>query len=152
MTDARQLVKKYLKEKNIMQLATSADGKAWSCNLHFYADDDMNLYWISLEAREHSQMINENPVVSAAVLVHEGNQSERYIIGLSISGRAELVHHSLDKSVKEAFFAKHGTPPAVRSDIMSGQDEHKFYRLTPDRIVLFDTLNFKEEPRQEIVL
>lgn len=151
MADARELVKKYLQEKRVMQLATSANGRAWSCNLHFYADDDLNLYWVSLESREHSQHIAVNAVVSAAILVHEDTPDERYVIGLSISGKAELVHDKIGSSVKEAYFKKVGTPPAVQADIASGKNQHKFYRLTPGKIGLFDTLNF-DQPRQELAL
>ncbi|MES2971687.1 MAG: pyridoxamine 5'-phosphate oxidase family protein [Patescibacteria group bacterium] len=60
MPDLKQLLKKYLASTNVMQLATSVDGRPWACTVHFYADDNFNLYWISTEARRHSQEIHLN--------------------------------------------------------------------------------------------
>ena len=49
MNDLRERIKNYLKTARVMQLATSVDDKPWACNVHFYSDDDMNLYWCSLQ-------------------------------------------------------------------------------------------------------
>jgi hypothetical protein len=44
---------------------------------------------------------------------------------------------------------KLGRDQQLLDDIASGKNPHKFYRLKPSRIVLFDTKNFPDVPRQE---
>jgi uncharacterized protein YhbP (UPF0306 family) len=150
MTDAKQLVKKYLDQMNIMQLATSVGDLPWVCNLHFYADNEANLYWISKPDRRHSLEINDNPNAAAAILVHENTPEENYVIGISIAGRAEPIKGLPPPEVTHAFMKKHGHKSSLADEIASGENSHQFYRLTARTIVLFDSKNFPEQPRQEL--
>lgn len=134
-----------------MQLATFSENKMWSCNLHFYADDDMNLYWMSSESRKHSQHIAQDGRASVAIMVHEDKPDEKYVVGIQMSGRAEKVP-DLVQPIKDAFFAKVGTPPAIQADIASGKIQNAFYKFTPDEVVLFSNKDFPEEPRQTVKL
>jgi len=135
-----------------MQLATSFNDQPWACTVHYYSDTDLNLYWISTKEREHSKHIAQNPNVAAAVLVHLNTSEERYIIGISVQGKAELVDEQLPRDLGQNYIQKTGRDPSLLSDIASGKNPHKFYRLTPSKIVLFDTKNFRGNPRQEWVL
>lgn len=144
-----ELVKKYLSEQRVMQLATVSDNQPWACNIHYYSDDNLNFYWISTTDRRHSQDIAQNSQVAAAVLVHEDVPGENYVIGISVEGQAELIGQNIDEQTAAAYLAKLGKEPSLIKDIASGQNPHKFYRLVPSKIVLFDSKNFPKNPRQE---
>lgn len=150
--NAKELLKKYLSETNVIQLATSQNDQPWVCTLHFYSDDEFNFYWISTETRKHSQQIKNNHNVAVAILVHENKPDEDYVIGITVSGQAEYVGEQIDDAIGQAFLKKHGKDPALLTDIESGKNPHKFYRLIPDKIILFDSQNFPDKPRQEIAL
>lgn len=133
-----------------MQLATSESGKLWSCNIHFYADNNTNLYWFSDAGREHSKHIEGNSEASVAIMVHEDNPEENYVIGIQMQGNAKSLSAEETELVRDAYFQKVGTPPALQADIVSGQRPLKLYKFEAKKIILFDTKNFPEDPRQVV--
>jgi uncharacterized protein YhbP (UPF0306 family) len=149
MADLQNLIREYLAQTNTMQLATSVDDHPWACTIHYYTDEELNFYWISTEAREHSQYIQQNPNVAAAVLVHENTPDEPYVVGISVAGTAELLGQEVPERIGQDYLRKHSRPQSLLDDIASGQNDHRFYCLKPTRIVLFDSKNFPHNPRQE---
>jgi uncharacterized protein YhbP (UPF0306 family) len=149
MADLKHLLQDHLKTARVMQLATAVDNKPWACTVHFYSDDDLNIYWMSTPIRRHSQEIEKNPFVAAAIKIHEDTPSEQYIIGIAVEGKAALINESETKRIGELYVKKLGKPEALIEDILAGRNPHKFYRLEPTSIVLFDTKNFSNNPRQE---
>jgi uncharacterized protein YhbP (UPF0306 family) len=145
---AEELIKQYLEQVKVMQLATSINGQPWVCTVSYYSDKDLNFYWISTIEREHSQAIAQNPKVAAAIVVHEGTPEERYIIGISLEGEAELLGEQIPVDIGKSYIEKTGREPSLLSDIALGKKPDKFYRLKPSKIVLFDTRNFRDNPRQ----
>ena len=146
-----QIIREYAKEAKMMQLATAKDGRPWVCNVWFATDDNLNFYWFSAMTRRHSQEVQANPYVAASVCLPQTPSDAA--IALQIEGRAEELVKPGDtaqamkcyvgrvfnlKQVKE--FMKHPTKP------------HRFYRLTPKSIILFDTVHFPNESRQEFHL
>lgn len=150
--DPQELARQYLDQVNIMQLATSVNGQPWACTVHYYTDEDLNFYWVSTLAREHSHHIAQNPQVAAAVLVHENTPEEPYVIGISVAGTAEFIGEEIDEQIGAGYVKKHRKDAGFLSDIASGKNPHKFYRLKPSRIILFDNKNFPEDPRKEVVI
>lgn len=146
-----QLTKQYLDQVKIMQLATSVDDQPWACTVHYYVDKDLNFYWVSNVGRKHSQDIAQNPKVAVTVMVHENTPEEKYVIGISVQGAAELVEPAIAQDIVEGYIRKHGKDSNM-DDIVSGINAHKFYRLKPSSIVLFDTKDFPDNPRQELSL
>ncbi len=144
-----EVVKQQLPQANIMQLATSADDKPWVCNIHYYSDDALNFYWVSTTERRHSQDIAHNPQAAGTILVHANTPEENYVIGISVEGTAELIGEQLDDKTGQGYIRKLGKDPSLLTDIASGKNPHKFYCLKPTRIVLFDTKNSPDNPRQE---
>jgi nitroimidazol reductase NimA-like FMN-containing flavoprotein (pyridoxamine 5'-phosphate oxidase superfamily) len=146
---AEQLIRKYINQPNIMQLATIASDQPYLCTVHYYADDDFNLYWCSTLERRHSQEIKHNPQTAAYILVHENTAEEDYVIGITILGKAELIGAAIDQQVCSAYGQKISKDPNFVSDTISDTGPHKFYRLQPTKIVLFDNKHFPDDPRQE---
>jgi uncharacterized protein YhbP (UPF0306 family) len=147
-----ELTKQYLEQAKVMQLATSLNDQPWACTVHFYSEQNLNLYWISTLERNHSQHIAKNPKVAAAILVHLNTPEEPYVIGISLEGKAELIGQHIDEQIGQGYIQKLGRDPALLSDIASGKNPHKFYSLKPTKIVLFDSKNFPDNLRQELVI
>lgn len=132
-----------------MQLATAANNRPYLCTLHYYSDNNLNFYWCSLLTRRHSKEIEQNKQVSSYVLVHENTPNEDYVIGITILGTAELIGADIDPKIVSSYNEKLDKDPDFVKDVISGKSPHKFYRLKPQQIVLFDNKNFPDNPRQE---
>lgn len=148
---AKQLAHKYLQEARVIQLATSADDKPWACNVHFYADDDFNIYWFSSQQRLHSLQIAANPHAAAVLMVKQDSPTDSTVIGVSLAGPVELIEN-LDKSIAQAFIKKQGKSEDYLDNILDGSSDHKCYKLSPTQIVLFDNKHFPDNPRQEVTV
>ena len=150
--NSKELVKKYLDEVNIMQLATSDGNELWACNIHFYADNDLNLYWASSKERLHSLHIANNPNAAAAIKVKADTEADKTVIGISISGTATLLEANIDETIVKAFVVKHKKPENYLDNVIDGTSSSKFYMLIPSRVVLFDNKTFPDNPRVEVEL
>ncbi len=148
--DLKKLIKEYMTQMRVMQLATSINNKPWVCNIHFYADDNLNIYWISTPTRRHSEEIQQNPKVAIAIKIHEDTPEEPYVIGLTAEGEAMLLDTNELQNIGEQYIKKLGKDPKMLDDILSGKNPHKFYRLKVSKFVLFDTNIFPADPRQEL--
>lgn len=149
MKTMEEYIREYLKSNNVIQLATSADNQPWVCNVHYYSDKDLNIYWISTPDRRHSLEIAKNPKVAAVIKVHENTPEEEYVIGISIEGTAELLGASVDPAVVDGYGKKHAKKPEMIADIKADKAPYKFYKITPKNFVIFDTKNFEGDPRKE---
>ncbi|HXE09808.1 MAG TPA: pyridoxamine 5'-phosphate oxidase family protein [Verrucomicrobiae bacterium] len=145
--DPKQLAQEYAQKIKIMQLATAEDNKPWVCTVHFYADKDLNLWWSSRTDRKHSQQLAKNPSASATIMVHENNPDENYVIAVTATGRAELVK-DIPEEVRQAYIIKLDRP----EHLLPPSNMQEFYRLKPDSMVVFDTKNFPQNPRQEFTI
>lgn len=147
--DASEYIKKYLNESKFMQLATAVDNKPWVCTLHFVADEDANIYWLSLPTRRHSEEIAQNPHIAVAIAV----KTDMPVIGVQAEGTAELVTdlETITK-VMDLYVERHGTGKTFVDRVVQGIDNHKMYKLTPTRIQLFDEVNFPKQPPKEWII
>ena len=152
MADLKKLIKEYLKTARVMQLATSVHNQPWVCTVHFYNDDDLNFYWASMITRRHSMEIEQNPKVAIAIKIQEDTPDEKYVIGISAEGIAEMIDEEEINKIGDKYISKLDKDPDLIKDILSGKKPFKFYKLVPSKIVLFDVLNFPTDPRQELVL
>jgi uncharacterized protein YhbP (UPF0306 family) len=150
--ELKEFIIKYLKETRVMQLATTVDNQPWVCNVHFYSDAELNLYWISDPTRRHSQEIAQNPKVAATIKVHEDTVDEPYVIGVSLEGEATFLDDEETKKIANQYISKLNKAPTLLQDMLEGKNAHKFYRLKPSKLVLFDTKNFPNNSRQALML
>lgn len=149
MNDLRDRIKNHLQTARVMQLATSVNNKPWVCNVHFYSDDDLNIYWCSLPTRRHSQEIEQNPHAAITIKIHEDTTAEKYIIGLSAEGNVKKITDDDMKKIGVSYIKKLEKDENLIEEILSGKRSDTFYCLTPTNFVLFDTKNFLKDPRQE---
>jgi uncharacterized protein YhbP (UPF0306 family) len=152
MANIKQLANTYLQTARVMQLATCVNNQPWVCNIHFASDDDLNLYWVSDPTRRHSQEIVQNPKAAVTIKIHEDTPDEPYVIGISLEGQATLLNDEETKKVANLYISKLNKAPTLLQEILEGKNVRKFYRLKPSKLVIFDTKNFPDNPRQEVML
>ncbi|MDP4000329.1 MAG: pyridoxamine 5'-phosphate oxidase family protein [bacterium] len=148
MKDLKQLIVDYLNEQKLMQLATDTDGKPWACSVWFGFDEDLNIYFFSSTARRHSKEIENNGnVAGAVVLPHEPSDPPR---GLQFEGVAEKLTDPDDLAKARSVYEGRIFDAEQVDEFMANQENpHMFYRIRPSKFVLFDVVNFPDDPRQE---
>lgn len=142
------LIRKYLTEKSnqIMQIATvSKTGQPWICTVHFVADKQGNIYWLSLPTRRHSQYIAENNQVAIAVVI----KKDMPVIGIQAEGRATQVKGLTEIAKAMAIYTKkYATGKDFYKRAKQGVNNHKLYKFTADQFQLFDEVNFADSSPQ----
>ena len=143
----KDVIKSYLEQQHMMQLATVSNGQPWCCTVYFVTDDNYNLYWASVPSRRHSQEINSHSQVAVAIPVKFVKGQP--VAGLQIEGKAVELSPSSDiRDAAERYATKFNRDTDWIEDIVAGKTEHRLYKLTPASYVLFDESNFRENPRQ----
>lgn len=133
----------------MMQLATVSDGKPWVCNVWFAADKDLNIYWFSSTTRRHSHEVADDPHVAAAICLPQ-TPADSYARGIQLEGTAELLTKPTDIAVAmKHYVGKIFNIKQVKQFMANLEKPHRFYRIKPETIVLFDTQNFPADSRQE---
>jgi uncharacterized protein YhbP (UPF0306 family) len=146
-----ELLRKYLDQQYMMQLATVADGQPWCCTVYYVVDDELNLYWASLPTRRHSQEIAQHNKVAAAIPVKFINGEK--VVGIQVEGTAEQVEPTPDiKKIAEKYATKFKRDGQWIDNFVAGKTEHRLYKLVPASFVLFDEQNFPGNPRIDISL
>lgn len=151
MADVRELIFEYLKQAKLMQLATSIDNQPWVCSVWFAFDSDLNIYWMSQAAMRHSGEVLQNARVGCAIaLPHETSDTPR---GVQLQGTATIV------SDPETFAAARSLYegrifPGEKIDAMFNDTSvsRSFYKIVPSEFVLYDPVNFPDDPRQQLFL
>ena len=153
-TDLRRLISNYLKEAKLMQIATAKDNKPWVATVWYAYDEDLNIYFISRRSRRHSLELKENPNVAGAIAKSHETLGVK-TRGIQFEGKAsEVPLPELPRAFR--LFTKRfpKTKAFIKSvkDIIKNITQHRFYKIKPSRIVLFDEVNFPDNPRQELKL
>jgi uncharacterized protein YhbP (UPF0306 family) len=152
--DLKKLIRDYLKETNLMQLASAKGGKPWVATVWFAVDAHFNLYFISRNTRRHSLEIAKNPFVAGAIVKPHKSLGDK-TRGIQFEGKCQQVRGA--ELVKGfAIFAKR-FPKVTKfilspKDITGGVTDHFLYKVTPSSIVLFDEVNFPDQSRRELKL
>lgn len=134
----------------MIQLATVAGDQPWCCTVYFVADTERNLYWASLPSRRHSQEIAAHPQVAAAIPVKHVKGEP--VCGLQFAGRAELLEPSeAIRPMAKAYAAKFKRDAQWVDDFVTGKTEHRLYKLAPHEVVMFNEVDFPENPRQRLI-
>lgn len=148
MSDIPTLLRDYLQRPDVMQLATVRDGQPWACTVHFYADQALQLYWMSTPVRRHSTEIHDNPHVAVAMAIRA--ERGKPPIGVQIEGDATLVEDETEiRQVIPRYAEKLGRSATLLEETLSGENKNRLYRLTPRAFVVFDPGSFPDDPRQE---
>jgi len=155
VTNLRLLIEKYLEKAILLQIATTSGNVPWVCTVCFAYDTHLNFYWFSRHATRHSKEIANNPrVAGAVVLPYKVGKKTR---GLQFAGKANELRSATDIAAGLAALSlRYKTSKERESQITQqlkeGAADYGLYRLRPDSIILYDTLNFPNSPRQVYVV
>lgn len=148
MNKLEQLIREYLKEAKMMQLATAVDNQPWVCSVWFASDDDLNIYWFSSTTRRHSDEIKKNSKVAAAFCLPQTPADTPR--GLQVQGVAEELSSQEDVAKARSVYEGRIFAAKTIDDLIAHpQKPHRFYKIQPNLFVLFDAVNFPDESRQE---
>lgn len=135
----------------MMQVATVRDGQPWCVTLVFVTDDKLNIYWVSKPDTRHSTELRDNPKIAVTIPVKLDIEGKK--VGLSVEGEAVEVEDQTDLKLGVRLFAdRYKTGDKWVEEFLMGRNPHKLYKLTPKMFVLFDQVNFPDEPRQEWII
>lgn len=151
--DLRKLIEDYLEKGKLMQIATVKEGKPWVASVWYSHDSDWNLYFISQKERRHSQELKSNPYVAGAIVVPHTKGSGETVRGLQFEGKARATQGDEIKKARGLYLGKY--PFAEQIPLEKLEDPHcpyPFYIIQPSLFVLFDEMNFPDDPRQEYKL
>jgi uncharacterized protein YhbP (UPF0306 family) len=142
------LIKKYLSKSRMMQIATVDNGQPWICTVYCVEDEDLNLYWLSLPARRHSQEIKKHNKIAIAVPVKFDTQP---IIGIQAQGVAEVVKDKkIVADVMKNYVDKYDSGKDFYDNFIAGKNEHWLYKFIPEYYMLFDEVKFKGKDGQKM--
>jgi uncharacterized protein len=147
-TKLKDLIIEYLQQAKLLQVATSKDNQPWACTVYFAHDENLNLYWISTPKRRHSIELRINPKVAGIIVLPHIPGDE--VRGLQFQGTAQELRDPDEALTAMQYYKdRYNMPPARVDAIINDTDGHLCYKITPSTIVLFDELNFPDNPRQE---
>jgi uncharacterized protein YhbP (UPF0306 family) len=147
---ARERALAYLREHNVMTLATAGPRGAWAAAV-FYASEGFELVFLSSPATRHGTDIGAEAQVSAAI--HEDYRSWPEIKGVQLEGRAARLEGALRDAALECYAGKFPFvrgQPGTAPEILRALERVAWYRLVPSRLYLIDnSLGFGR--REEIL-
>jgi uncharacterized protein YhbP (UPF0306 family) len=146
--EVKDLITDYISVHYMMQLATVNDNQPWCSTVYYVSDDKLNLYWLSLPTRRHSQEREINDTVASAIPINFVNGEK--VVGIQIEGSAKkLESNDSKRSIIEEYAKQFNRTTQWVNDFCNNKTDHRLYKLTPRLIVLFDEVNFPKQPRQE---
>jgi uncharacterized protein YhbP (UPF0306 family) len=147
--EVSELIKKYLLQGKMMQIATCDGGLPWVCTVYFVPDGQQNLYWLSLPARRHSQEIAKNNKIAIAIAI---KYDKNPIIGIQAEGIAEAISDlGVVEKVLPYYVEKYGNGKDFVELFKAGENQHNLYKLKPSKYELFDETNFSDGQKHEWV-
>lgn len=144
--DLKKLITEYLSEARLMQVSTAKGNQPCTCSVYFAFDTDLTLYWISTPQRRHSEEIEANgKVAGTIVLPHTPGQKVR---GVQFQGIGKRATGEEMQKAMDAYATRMGMSAERKQRILDGKDNHAAYMIKPSSFVLFDEVNFPDNPRQ----
>lgn len=149
----RKLIEDYLKEAMLMQIATVKNKKPWVASVWYAHDEDWNLYFISRKSRRHSQEIKKNPNIAGAIVIPHTKGSGEKVRGLQFEGTVRITKGREVKKAVDLYLAKYPLAEKISlEELQNPNCPYPFYIVKPSMFVLFDEINFPNNPRQEYSL
>jgi uncharacterized protein YhbP (UPF0306 family) len=140
------LIKQYLSQGKMMQIATVNGDQPWICTVYFVEDEQLNLYWLSLPTRRHSQDIKAHNKVAVAIPI----KTDQPVIGIQAEGTAEVVNeHETIAKIMKLYTVRYNVGKSFYNNFVAGKNEHCLYRFMPTNFVLFDEVTSQDNTRKE---
>lgn len=155
MTNIKELIIDYLNQAKLMQIATSKNNKPWVASVWYVHDEKLNLYFISKRHRRHSLELKDNPNIAGAIVVPHTKGSGEKVRGLQFEGTSHDLTDEPDEleKVHKLYLAKYSLAEDIPlKQLTDSKWLATYYVVHPKTFVLFDEINFPDNPRQELKL
>lgn len=131
------IVREYIEQVIHMSLATVKDNKPWVCEVHFYYDNELNLYFTSSKNSRHAQELLANPYVAGNIVTqHFKNQKVRCV---EFEGVAEMLDGAeAEETAYKAYVERYGESEGLLNEIRKDGDVRTF-RISVTNFYLFDS-------------
>lgn len=150
--DLKSIVQKFLKEGQVLTIATSSGKQPWIANAFYVSDDRFNLYFLSGKSTRHSKEAKANSKVAVAIYDHGSKPGD--VKGIQIEGALSTAPPSVVLKIFPQYLKKFPETKAFLSNpklLLKKSFEIKLYKIAPTRIFYLDEEKFGEE-RQELSL
>lgn len=137
-SSTREKALAYLRDHNVMTLATNGPAGIWAAAL-FYANEGLTFYFLSSPDSRHAVNIAGNPLVSATV--QEDYHDWREIKGIQLEGEAARIEGLENSQALERYALKFPIIcDLVRApaEIIRAYGRIVWFRLKPCRIYFID--------------
>ena len=94
----------------------------------------------------------KNSKVASSIVFSQEPYPEKGVQGLQFEGRAELLSGKEEEKASKLYIEQLDREETLLEDIRLGKNPHSFYKIKPTKFVLFDSVNFPKQPRNELVL
>ncbi len=129
------IVREYINKSLHLSLATVAEDRPWVSEVHFVYDDNLNLYFRSLESRRHSQEITTNPNVAGNIVAQ--HTIDEYPHAIYFEGSAQKMSDLSEiKKIEPLFKERLGREDDIAAEAQT-TDGHKFYKVTVENWYAF---------------
>jgi len=131
-----------------MQLATVSEGQPWICTVYFVLHQG-NFYWLSEPDRRHSKELLVHPRAAAAIVL----KPEVPVTGVQAQGGVRIVEDIQEaETVLPLYVGKYGQGGRFVERMKLGTNKHVLYKMTPEKVMLFDEDGHPNNPYGEIAL
>jgi uncharacterized protein YhbP (UPF0306 family) len=129
-------IREYIDQVVHMSLATVKDNKPWVCEVHFYYDDELNIYFTSSKNSRHAQELIANPFVAGNIVTqHFKNQKVRCV---DFEGKAEMLAGDDAEIAYRAYVARYGESEGLLNEIRK-DGEVRSFKISVQDFYLFDS-------------
>lgn len=126
--DIEAIVREYINKSLHLSLATANGNAPWVCEVHFVYDDNLNIYFRSLESRRHSQEVATNPNVAGNIVAQ--HTIGEYPHAIYFEGTCEKVT-DMDamRAIVPLFQERLGRQDDILGEAQTDEG-HKFYKIS----------------------
>ena len=148
--DVEKVVRENIDRTVHLSLATSVNNIPWICELHFAHDEDLNLYFISLEDRRHSREIAKNSKVAGSIIDNYAVDAEAPL-GIYFEGDAKLVSDSQNvRKAAELLNSRIGLDEEYVINEAKSRNGHKVYMVSVKNWAIFGKFDEDRGTKHEL--
>lgn len=143
MNSDNEKARAIVRANRYMSLATSANTEVWIAPVAYVYDEYWNFFWYSEKTARHSQHIEVNQCVAAAIFDSQASSDD--VDGLQIEGVATEVSAKDLPEIVDLYFRQSFPDEIARvrwrkpAECFFGDAPQRFYKLTPGHVYKCDT-------------
>jgi uncharacterized protein len=138
MTSLRERTLAYLRDHNVMTLATTGPQGLWAAAV-FYVNDGFTLYFLSAPTSRHSLNVETQPGISATI--QEDYKDWRQIKGIQLEGEAKRIEGAEQAATIARYGLKFpivGNLASAPAEIVKAMSRIVWYKVVPTQLYFID--------------